>query len=121
MQTHKDLIVWQKSIDLAEAIYIATRQFPKEETYGMVQQMRRAATSIAMNIAEGYARNSDKETLHFLYVAVGSAAEVDTQIILSERIGYLDNNEASLLERQITAIRKMLNALITTLKAKNNA
>ncbi len=118
MQTHKDLIVWQRSIDLAEAIYKATRHFPKDETFVMVSQMRRAATSIAMNIAEGYARYYDKETLRFLYIAVGSAAEVDTQIVLSQRIGYLNEEEAINLEQQITVIRKMLNSLIKSLKTK---
>ncbi|MDD7304272.1 MAG: four helix bundle protein [Bacteroidaceae bacterium] len=120
MQTHKDLVVWQQSIDLAETVYLYTRQFPKEETFAMVSQMRRSATSIPMNVAEGYARYYYKETLHFLYIAVGSAAELDTQVIICKRIGYLDDSQAFFLEQQITSIRKMLNALIKSLKNKMN-
>lgn len=86
----------------------------------MVSQMRRSATSIPMNVAEGYARYYYKETLHFLYIAVGSAAELDTQVIICKRIGYLDDSQAFFLEQQITSIRKMLNALIKSLKNKMN-
>lgn len=118
MQTHKDLIVWQRSIDLAENVYTATKSFPKDEMFAMVSQMRRSATSIAMNIAEGCARCHYKETIHFLYIALGSAAELDTQIVLCKRFGYFDSAQATSLEEEITSIKKMLNALIKSIKTK---
>ena len=116
MQSHKDLKVWQYAIDLAEDIYIITRNYPKDELYAMVSQMRRAVTSISMNIAEGYGRGSSNETIHFLYIASGSAAELDTQVILSQRFAYIDNEIAERLSSQITVIRKMLSSLIASLK-----
>ncbi len=119
MQSHKDLNVWKMSIDFAEDVYTITKQYPKEEMYGMVSQMRRAATSIPMNIAEGYARSTDKENIHFLYIAAGSAAEVDTQLILSERLGYIDEETSSTMQGQVTSIRKMLSSLIASIKKRN--
>ncbi|MDE6150571.1 MAG: four helix bundle protein [Prevotella sp.] len=118
MQSHKNLKVWQYAIDIAVDIQEITRSYPKEEMFGMVSQMRRAATSISMNIAEGYARGTDKEILHFLYIASGSASELDTQLILSHRFGYIDAESNSRLSEQLTIIRKMLNALITSIKHK---
>ena len=118
MQSHKDLKVWQYSIDLAEDIYTITRNYPKDELYAMVSQMRRAVTSISLNIAEGYGRGSSNETIHFLYIASGSASELDTQIILSERFAYIDKETADRLSNQITVIRKMISSLITSIKMK---
>ena len=116
MQSHKDLNVWKLSIDLAADIYEATKGFPREELFAMVSQMRRAATSISMNIAEGYGRGSDQETLRFLYISSGSASELDTQIILSERFGYIDTAQADALLSKTTTVRKMLRSLITAKK-----
>ena len=118
MQSHKELKVWQYAIDMAVEIQNVTRSYPKEEIFGMVSQMRRAATSISMNIAEGYARGTDKEILHFLYIASGSASELDTQLILSYRFGFIDAETKSRLSEQLTIIRKMLNSLITSVKAR---
>ena len=118
MQSHKELKVWQYAIDMAVEIQNVTRSYPKEEIFGMVSQMRRAATSISMNIAEGYARGTDKEILHFLYIASGSASELDTQLILSYRFGFIDAETNSRLSEQLTIIRKMLNSLITSVKAR---
>ncbi len=106
------------AIDFTETIYTITRQFPKEEMFGMVSQMRRAAASIPMNIAEGYARGTDKESIRFLYIAAGSAAEVDTQLILSERLGYIDEETSKALQQELTDIRKMLNSLISSIKRR---
>ena len=118
MQSHKNLKVWQYAIDIAVEIQEITRAYPREETFGMVSQMRRAATSISMNIAEGYARGTDKEILHFLYIASGSASELETQLILSHRFGYIGEEDSSRLSEQVTVIRKMLSSLIASVKGR---
>lgn len=93
--THKDLIVWQQSMDIAVDIYSITRDFPKSEEFGLVSQMRRAVVSIPSNIAEGYGRGSRKELQHFLEISVGSASELETQVLISKRIGYMDTDMAN--------------------------
>ncbi|MBX0311135.1 MAG: four helix bundle protein [Sulfurihydrogenibium sp.] len=115
MRTHKDLNVWKNSMDLAEKIYKITNDFPKEELYGLVSQMRRCAISIPSNIAEGFARNSTKELIQFLYIASGSISELETQLLLSQRLGYL--KDISVLE-DLERIRAGLLNLIKTLKSK---
>src|SRR5512139_433540 len=90
-KTHKDLIVWQKAMDLIESLYHLTETMPKSEIYGLTSQIRRAAVSVPSNIAEGAAPNSAKEFMQFLYVALGSAAELDTQLLLAERLGFVRN------------------------------
>ena len=112
MKSHKDLIVWQKSMDHVAAIYVATKAFPKEELFGIVSQMRRAAVSIPSNIAEGYGRLYDKETVKFLSNALGSASELETQLIISKDIGYLLIEDFQKLINQIEEIIRMLSALI---------
>lgn len=111
--THKDLIVWQKSIILVKRIYQVTRCFPHEELMGISSQMRRAAISIPSNIAEGYGRGTTKELLHLLYIALGSASELDTQIILCKELGFIIDLEAyqELYQLNIEVL-KMLTALI---------
>ena len=89
-KTHKDLDVWKKAMELAKEIYLLTSNFPKEEIYGLSSQMRRASVSIPSNIAEGAARNSDKEFARFLYISLGSLSELDTQIILSKDLGFIN-------------------------------
>jgi four helix bundle protein len=116
MQTHKDLNVWKKSVDVAADVYNITSSFPKEELFGIVSQMRRAAISIPSNIAEGYGRNTPNEILHFLYISSGSASELDTQIVLSKRIGLIDDTIYNKLTDNITLVRKMLSSLITSVK-----
>jgi len=88
IRTHKDLKVWKEAMALAKGIYELTRNFPKEETYGLVSQIRRAAVSIPSNLAEGAARNSNKEFIQYLYVSLGSLAELETQLLLSRDLGY---------------------------------
>ena len=112
MKNHKDLIVWQKSMDHVAAIYVATKAFPKEELFGIVSQMRRAAVSIPSNIAEGYGRLYDKETVKFLSNALGSASELETQLIISKDLGYLLIEDFRKLINQIEEIIRMLSALI---------
>lgn len=111
MKTHKDLIVWQKSIDFVSELYKETSNFPKEEQYGLVSQMRRAAVSVPSNIAEGAARNSDKELLRFLHIARGSASELETQLLISENLGYMEINQNKLKDNLIE-LSKMLTNLI---------
>ena len=114
MKSHKDLIVWQKSMEHVSAIYVATRDFPKEEIFGIVSQMRRAAVSIPSNIAEGYGRLYDKETAKFLSNAIGSASELETQLIISKNLGYMQPETSQQLIAQIEEIIRMLAALIKT-------
>jgi len=115
--THKNLIVWQKAIEMVTLLYKATVQFPKEEIYGITSQMRRAAVSIPSNIAEGHGRCSDKELVRFLFISLGSAAELETQLIISNNLGFLDDGGYKQLLEYNNEIIKMLSALIRT---KNN-
>ena len=112
---HKDLDAWKKSIDLVEAVYIVTKKFPKEELFGLVQQMRRCAVSVPSNIAEGCARKNDTETIQFLYIAAGSLAELETQLIISEKLGY--GRVSGILE-QLTIVKQLTLGLIKYLKTK---
>jgi four helix bundle protein len=89
VKRYSDLIAWQKAMDLVEQIYQITRSFPKEELYGLTSQVRRAAVSIPSNIAEGHCRNGRREFIHHLSIALGSLGEVETQMILAQRLGYL--------------------------------
>lgn len=116
IRNHKDLEVWKQGIDLVDAVYRMTKTFPPEELYGLVNQMRRAAVSIPSNIAEGAARASKKEFTQFLYIALGSVSELETQTIISKRLGYIDQ-EGELLHQTETA-RRLLLGLIKYLKKK---
>ncbi len=117
MATHKDLIVWKKSIFLVKRIYEETRNFPKEEVMGITSQMRRSSLSISSNIAEGFGRDSDKELLHFLYIALGSASELDTQIIICKELNLFVNLNVYLeLYNLNNEIIRMLTALINSRK-----
>jgi four helix bundle protein len=113
---HKSLDVWNAGMELVTRLYEATRSFPAEEIYGLTSQLRRSAVSIPSNIAEGAARNGDKEFVQFLYVALGSLAELETQIILSERLGYL--SDPLVIHERILSIKRMLLGLIKHLKQK---
>ena len=111
MQSHKDLNVWKKSMEFVQNIYRLTRKFPQEEQYGLSAQMRRSAISIPSNIAEGAARNSKKEFKPFLYISLGSAAEIETQLEIAEGLGYISDGKT--LQTNIIEIRKMLMGLIS--------
>lgn len=106
MKSHKDLLVWQKSVDLVVRIYSATHGWPKEEMYGLTAQIRRAAVSIPSNIAEGAGRAGQKEFSRFLSIAMGSLAEVETQIVIAEKLGFL--TDAADLNTGLQEIRRML-------------
>jgi len=116
MNSHKDLDVWKKSMELVTNIYRLTRGLPQDEQYGLSSQIRRSAISIPSNIAEGAARNSDKEFKQFLYIALGSASEVETQLLIAENLGFM--NIGNKLLDDISAIRKMLTGLISYVNKK---
>lgn len=111
---YRDLDVWKKSMEIVKEIYIITKNFPDDEKYGIVVQMRRAAVSIPSNIAEGSARFSDKDTSRFLDIAIGSIAELETQLIISKDLGYIDNIE------QILEKLKHINSMSIKLKKYYN-
>ncbi|MDZ7315243.1 MAG: four helix bundle protein [candidate division KSB1 bacterium] len=116
LQSYRELIVWQKSVALAKRIYLSTSQLPKEETYGMQSQMRRAAVSIPANIAEGQARQSTGEFLQFLGIARGSLAELETLLILCEALNLLDKPNVTALLSDCEEIGKLLSGLIKSLR-----
>ena len=118
METHKDLRVWQQSIEMVTSIYLITKAFPKDELFGLVSQMRRAAVSVPSNIAEGYARGTDREKLHFLRISSGSMSEIETQLMLSLNLGYISQESFDELSENVTSVWKQLNALISSLKKK---
>ena len=111
MQGHKDLIAWQKGMDLVTDIYRVTRNFPKDERFGLISQLRRAAVSVPSNLAEGYARNSRNELHHFVGQARGSLSEVETQLELSRRLGYLQADIASTLLEKVAEVARILTGL----------
>ena len=116
--THKDLEVWQKAIAFVTDIYTQTVSFPREEMYGLVSQLRRSAVSIPSNIAEGAARQSNKEYIQFLYVALGSLMELDTQLIIAKNINFISEETLIELQLKMEEIGKMLNGLIKYRKSK---
>ncbi|MBT3230594.1 four helix bundle protein [Candidatus Uhrbacteria bacterium] len=108
VQSHKDLIVWQKAIDLVEDIYEVTAKLPSDERYGLVSQMRRAAVSIPSNIAEGHRRSSNKDSLRFMNIAYASGAELETHIEIIKRLKYrTSENAESLLEEVVKMLNKI--------------
>lgn len=116
----KKLSVWQLSMDLVCEIYKAIRSLPIEEKFGLCDQMRRAAISIPSNIAEGQRRNSDKEFIHFLSISRGSAAELQTQLILCNRLEYLKENYTNEIISQLESIDRMLMGLIISINNRFN-
>ena len=116
---YKELKVWQKAMDLTVEVYKLVKLLPKEETYALSDQMRRAVVSIPSNIAEGQGRNSDKEFIQFLSIARGSLWELEAQIEICLRIGYIDQSLAIDTNNLIAEISKMLNALSNSLKPQN--
>jgi len=110
-QNFKDLVVWQKGIALAKAIYQLTSKFPAEEKFGLVSQMRRAAVSIPSNIAEGQARHTTGEFIQFISHSEGSVAELETQLILSVELGFAITDSAKPAFTLLDDIRRMLNGL----------
>jgi four helix bundle protein len=116
-QSYRDLLVWQKSMALCLKVYKVCESFPKSELYGLSDQMKRAAVSISSNIAEGQGRQHIKEFLHFIFIANGSLAELDTQRIIAENLHFIRPEDSMSLDGYITEIRKMIYALTIKLKA----
>lgn len=108
---HKNLEVWKRSINFVLAIYNETKRFPAEERFGLSQQMRRAAVSIPSNIAEGSARKSTNELKQFLFISLGSLAELETQVLIASKLGYSDD-QSEIIQKELDEIRKMLQAII---------
>ncbi|MBE7447079.1 MAG: four helix bundle protein [Planctomycetia bacterium] len=119
VKSYRDLIVWQKSIALTKKIYAFTQRFPKEEIYGLTSQMRRAAVSIACNIAEGQARNSTGEFIQFLGISKGSLAELETLLLLSKEMNFLTVENYLTLSNDCAEINKLLTALIKSLSTRH--
>ena len=116
VQNYRELIVWQKAMDVVELVYQATKIFPKEELYGLTNQVRRAAASIPSNIAEGQARQSTAEFRNFLSIAQGSRAEVETQIMIAQRLGYLPQQQTDQILNLSEEIKRMIYSLTAKLK-----
>jgi four helix bundle protein len=120
IESFKDLLIWQKGIELVNNIYKATKNFPKEELYCLTSQIRRAAISIPANIAEGWGRGTTKNYIQFLEISRGSLFELNTLIIISCNQEYLSKETCDEIENKINEIGRMLNALITKLENINN-
>lgn len=116
ISSFRDLIIWQKGLDIAKEIYEITKSFPKEEIFGLTSQIRRSAVSISSNIAEGRGRSSKKDFVNFLYIAQGSLFEVETQLILAKEIYKVDLKD---LPKMIEDEQKMLSGIIKKLKTNN--
>ena len=118
MVSFKELTVWQKSHELTVSIYRTTKEFPAEEKFALVSQLRRAASSVPANIAEGFSRKTLKEYIQFLFNARGSLSEVEYFLILSTDLEYIDKKKFKNLEAQVRTVGKLLNGLINSLRSK---
>ncbi len=115
---YKDLTIWQKSIHFAVDVIKLTKSFPKDEIYGLTSQIRRAVVSIPSNIAEGNERNSKKEFNQFLHVALGSAAELSTQLSIAKELQYIEQSTFTEIESRLLEIQKMIHGLIKTVNGR---
>jgi four helix bundle protein len=118
MENHKELDVWKKSVALTTELYALTSRFPDAERYGLASQIRRAATSIAANIAEGWGRGSTAEYIQFLTVSRGSLMELETHLIVARNLSFLKPDEFAAVSREVENIGKMLNRLISVLRGR---
>lgn len=118
IRSYRDLNVWKKSIALTKQIYILSESFPKHETYGITQQLRRSAASVPSNIAEGHGRESLREYLHHISIAFGSLAELETQIIISKELGFVSSEKINTILQEADELGKMLRGLQSSLKIK---
>lgn len=115
VKSHRDLIAWQKAMNLVAAVYEVSKEYPKEELYGLTSQTRRAAVSIPANIAEGQGRRSKKEFCQFLGNARGSLLELDTHLELALRFGYMKSHQYASLETQLNEVGRLINGLLRAL------
>ncbi len=115
MAAYNELLIWQKSMDVCREVYQLTNTFPHHERFGLTSQMRRASISIPSNIAEGSRRGSQKDFRKFLYIAYGSGAELETQLILAKDFGYLSKNTKQRIEELLSETMRMLNSFINNI------
>ena len=115
--SYQDLRVWQQAMKLAGEVYRCTESFPKQELYGLTSQIRRAAVSVASNIAEGKGHRSDREFLHFLFHARGSLFELETQLLLAKQLQYIPEAESATLLESVAVVARSLTGLINSLSA----
>ncbi|CDX43149.1 S23 ribosomal protein [Mesorhizobium sp. SOD10] len=115
IESYRDLVVWQQAMDLAVSIYETTRAWPKEELYGLTTQLRRAAASVPANIAEGYGRESRASYQQFLRIAQGSLKELETHLLIAQRVGITSNEAVELLMKQSESVSTLLRLLIRKL------
>ena len=111
IRSFRDLVVWQKGIELVKEVYKITKSFPKDEQYGLSSQMRRAAVSVPSNISEGHRKRSTKEYKQFLNIALGSCGELETQVVIAKELNYISINEEDFLTERIDHICRMLVSL----------
>jgi four helix bundle protein len=121
VRSYKDLVAWQKSMDLVTAVYRASQGFPKEEIFGLVSQIRRSAVSVPSNIAEGHARTSRKEFQYFLSNARGSLAELETQLTIAHQLAYIDETGINQLLDRLGEVGRILNGLLASLKRSSKS
>jgi four helix bundle protein len=119
--SYQKLVVWQKAIEFVECVYGATRGWPKDEVYGLTNQIRRAAVSIPANIAEGQGRGGTREPLHFATIANGSLYEVETHLVIARRLQYLDTATYDTLSSQVSEVGRLLHGLMRGLRASSAA
>ncbi|HLA83621.1 MAG TPA: four helix bundle protein [Thermoguttaceae bacterium] len=117
-KNYRDLLAWQKAMELVESVYRMTRSFPREENYGLTAQVRRAALFIPSNIAEGQGRHSRRDFRHFLAIAYGSLHEVETQTLIGKRLGYLDEGKQVEILEQTARVGRLLNGLMRSLEVQ---
>lgn len=118
IQSHRDLVAWQKAVELGLQVYDATKNFPSDERFGLVSQLRRGGVSVASNIAEGYGRASTSDYLRFLRVARGALFEVDTQLIFAVRLSFIETAKYAELEAKCKECGRILAGLIRSIEAK---
>lgn len=118
--THKDLIVWKKSIDFVTELYSLTSRFPDAERFGLTNQMRRCSVSVPSNIAEGEARRSNKEFIRFLYISLGSASELQTQLVISRNLKFITPEQYEDFNAQLEEISRMISGLIRSVESKDS-
>jgi len=118
VKDYSQLIAWQKAMDFVEAVYRASKSFPKDEMFGLTSQIRRAAVSIPSNIAEGQSRRSSREFVHFLAVAKGSLSEAETQLMIAGRLGYIRNDDLSKLLEKAGELGRVVNGLSNAIEKR---
>ena len=118
IRSYKDLEIWKRGVELVTSVYLVTKDFPKSETYTLVDQIRRAAVSVPFNVAEGHARQHRKEFRQFLFVVLGSLVELETQLIIAGKLGYSEKEKLTQSSSEIGATGKMARGLIKRLQTK---